>query len=57
MSRRLMLSGSMIIRSTKSTVIQSTLYFSIDSRMSSAIMASESAAEVAGRRVQVSQKN
>lgn len=55
-SRKRTASGSMIITSTKLAVIQSISYLKSESRITSAMIASESAAETARRRSRTSQK-
>ena len=55
-SRKRTVSGSITITSTKLAVIQIMSYFSRDSRSSTTISASDSAAATAGRRSKASQK-
>ncbi len=54
--RKADVSGSMIIRSTKLTVIISLSYLNCDSRISATTIASDSSAAIAGRRSSASQK-
>ncbi len=55
-NRKLTVSVSTIMRSTKFAVIISTLYLSCERRTSTVIMVSDSAAATAGRRMAASQK-
>ena len=56
MNRKLTVSVSMIMRSTKFAVIISTWYFRSESSTNTVIITSDSAPATAGRRVSASQK-
>ena len=55
-SRKVIVSGSMIIRSTKFAVVQITLYLNSETWISATTMASDSAPAMPGRRSSISQK-